>query len=283
MRFRSLGFFVLAVAGLQGACSRSSATDGSSTTQGTEPHTAPSAPASGGTSDALAPSPATTSQDAALAPTPDVAKASVSDGSVGSPLAVAAPKVIHHRYEVEFPGRGVELAKRINAYNDPEGYLDIARSSDGTQLWVRRHWDDGSTDENHFTLEANGHDGLVLQFVDGVQVQSESDAMGRRSFKDSSGRTYVQALTAWPVDPAKGVAYDVEAHTWIPMIPAAGQGTASARKRVQWMIKVERCADANPCVYYGSPADVCGKYTASIPKAEEWMMWIAPTKCKGQW
>lgn len=267
MRCQPLDLLVLAC--LQAACSGSHA----------PPASPPDAAIGVPSAEATAPNPHLRDAEIAERRTGDAGGPSASDGGIAQG---AAPKVIRHDQCAEVPPQGVERAPKIRA-NDGEGYLDIARSSDGNALWVQLHRDDGETTQTHFVMEPNGHEGLVLQLVDGAREPGEAQPWDRTSTTDSNGQTLVHKLQAWPIDPVKGLGYDAVAHTWLPMVPAKGRPTAAARKRVQWTFKVERCDGTSACLYYGSPADVCGKYAAANPNSREWLMSIVPAKCTGQW
>jgi hypothetical protein len=184
--------------------------------------------------------------------------------------------------DIRFPGAGVERAARITESDG--GYLDLARSKDGRQLWTRQWWDDGSTDVNHFQLNWAGDRKLVLQFVDSVTEpwpadKDTSDEIGRHVIKRADGTKVQQFLDAWPIDPEKAEAFSLASRTWIPLVPARAKPPADVRK-LQWMVFVPRCPElGKACVYFGKPEDVCRKYFATI-KSEDETLWIAPRKCR---
>jgi hypothetical protein len=188
---------------------------------------------------------------------------------------------------VRFPASKVERAPRITEHDG--GYLELARSKDGRELWTRRWWDDGSDDVNHFRLNWTGERMLVLQFVDGVtepwpKQRSVEDTLGRRVVKRSDGTMFEQILDAWPVDPERAEAFNLTTHAWVPLVKARKENPTGART-LQWMVFVERCPEVKgACVYYGEPGDVCGKYLDAVTKPDDQALWIAPKKkCRGHW
>lgn len=179
---------------------------------------------------------------------------------------------------IKFPKSQVDKAPRLT--EDDGGYLDLARAKDGRELWVRRWWDDGSTDVNHFRLNWTGERKLILQFIDGViePVKQGASTVGRHVTKRPDGSMVELILDVWPVDPAKGEAFSLVTHKWIPLVHA-GAGAGDPGK-VQWTTFVERCPEVKgPCVYHGPPMEVCRRYRASIKSSADANLWIAPKKC----
>jgi hypothetical protein len=186
---------------------------------------------------------------------------------------------------IKFPASGVERAPRVTA--EDGGYLDLARSKDGRELWTRRWWDDGSADVNHFQLNWAEDRKLILQFVDGVveswpEDRTPREALGRRVLKRPDGSSFEQILDAWPVDPQSREAFSLSTHTWVPLVPARKESATDAGK-IQWMVFAASCPEVNKaCVYYGKPADVCGRYFDVVKHPGEAALWIAPKgPCRG--
>lgn len=184
---------------------------------------------------------------------------------------------------IAFPTGDVEIAPRIVAAHG--GYLDLARTRDGQQLWERRFWDDGTEDVHHFKLNESGHEGLVLQFVDGV-IEPRSFASSRdwpidlRIYRNSRGETREQILDAWPMDREGKRVFSLVTHEWVPLLPVK-PSAAELPKTVQWMIFITTCTElaGAPCVYFGAPSEICGRYAEATPEAEDWALWIAPKEC----
>jgi hypothetical protein len=181
---------------------------------------------------------------------------------------------------IKFPAAKVDKAPRIT--EDDGGYLDLARSKDGRELWTRRSWDDGSTDVNHFKLNWTGERKLILQFVDGVTEpwkKGPEAGVGRNLIKRADGTMIELLLDVWPIDPERAEAFSLVTHKWIPLVPARKESPGDPRK-VHWMTFVERCPEVKgSCVYHGAPDDVCRRYRAALARTADEALWIAPRKC----
>jgi hypothetical protein len=92
---------------------------------------------------------------------------------------------------------------------DDGGFMDIARSKDGRVLWVRRYFDDDSTNVVRFTMEGTFDEPLTLHFVDGIVERRDPEFLkhallrGRNVFKDASG-VYELLSEAWAVNLKEG-------------------------------------------------------------------------------
>jgi hypothetical protein len=187
--------------------------------------------------------------------------------------------------EVEFPAEGVEVMPRI--VESDGGYLDLARSPDGRMLWVRRWWDDGSTDVNRFELESRPGARFRLQFVDGDVEERDSSVAGAMgiSVLREGDRWFEQLLRAWVVDTATDRIRRPNSGEWYPLVAAPGTPAEAVPERLQWMVFLPACSETgSACVYYGDPGGVCGRYMDQAPLAHGQGLWIAPKeRCGKHW
>ena len=188
--------------------------------------------------------------------------------------------------ELQFPVKNVERAPRI--VEGDGGYLDLARSRDGRVLWVRRWWDDGTTDVYRFQLERAPDPRYVLQLVDGVVRARDSSAVyeiGPNVFKTEDGKSFELLHQAWVIDRTARQARRPNSGEWYPLVRAGDTPESVDAGQLQWMVFVQKCAETGGgCVYFGKPSEVCGRYFDQItPDAGE-NLWITPAKkCGKHW
>jgi hypothetical protein len=195
--------------------------------------------------------------------------------------------------EVPFPRSPVEKAPRIVAADG--GYLDLARAKDGRQLWVRRWWDDGTTDVTRFDLSQPESAKGVLQFVDGIvepttrsqldKVKPSPSDLAMRTFREGADQWFAQRLEAWVLKADEGRIVRPSTGQSYPVLPARGGPAGKASARLQWMVLVPKCPETkSACVYFGDPVDVCGRYFDGTTREAGQELWIVPKKgCRGHW
>jgi hypothetical protein len=190
---------------------------------------------------------------------------------------------------VAFPKAQLDRAPRI--VEGDGGYLDLVRSKDGHQLWVRRWWDDGSTDVTRFELRGEPSHQEVLQFVDGIveptsRDPGSADTSGSYEVHDrfrQGDAWFVQRLEAWVLNTDNGQIVRPATGQSYPVVPARRTGSPKTASAVQWTAFVKSCPETKSgCVYFGDPADVCGRYLDHTRQDTGRMLWIAPKKgCRG--
>jgi hypothetical protein len=72
---------------------------------------------------------------------------------------------------------------------------------------------------------------------------------------------------------------------WYPLVAAPNTQRTVTPDRLQWMVFVSRCSEVDSgCVYYGAPADVCGRYFDQTTQKASQALWIAPVRrCGTHW
>jgi hypothetical protein len=241
---------------------------------GAAPAPAPSAPASEKRAPAAVP-PAPVPEPGPAAPgtQPQTAAASVERASCRGDLA--------DECDVRMPERGVDRAKRI--VEGDGGYLDLFRAKDGSTLWARRGWDDGSSQHWRFALAANrsGWSDAVLQFVDGVTEPREHP--DKTSWNEETGSSesgpHRLLAEAWLVSAHARMAMRPTASAPVPLVHA-GRGPGDPRP-LQWMVHFARCPElGGPCVYFGAPKAVARRIdTAESARGKDSVpldLWIYP-------
>jgi hypothetical protein len=205
------------------------------------------------------------------------------------PVGYDGGKVGVSEVEVEFPRANVETAPRI--VEDDGGYLDLARSPDGRVLWVRREWDEPSTDVHRFTMESPPDPRFILQFVDGVvdtstvaAAYADDEVFAADSVSRDDGLRFDRVLQAWVIDRSTHRARRPNSGEWYPLVAAPNTQRTVTPDRLQWMVFVSRCSEVSSgCVYYGAPEDVCGRYFDQTSR-ETGALWIAPARrCGTHW
>jgi hypothetical protein len=124
---------------------------------------------------------------------------------------------------------GVEFAPRLReGTHRLDGYLALARSRSGLQLWTLRHFDGGGHAPYLFEVRASDPEdvpaGAVLQFVDGLEVPATLPEVGTPSrWIGRVGNKVTELLIeAWIALPAHRVIYRPKERKLYPLIPASG-------------------------------------------------------------
>ena len=154
--------------------------------------------------------------------------------------------------DVELPEAGADRAKRLVEADG--GYLDLFRSRDGKTLWASRGWDDGTSHEWTFELEAHqlGWSDAVLQFVDGVTERPDdpSTIPADDVRRVGTGAPYRLFAEAWLVSLAARMAMRPPSSPPVPLVHV-GPGSGDP-KPLQWMVFRPRCPEVEKdCVYFG--------------------------------
>jgi hypothetical protein len=195
--------------------------------------------------------------EVAPAPQPSQPEPARVDAPVPAATASVRSKTSQGNYvrerDNEPPEEGAVRAKRLVEADG--GYLDLFRSADGKTLWGSRGWDDGTSHEWTFVLEAHqlGWSDAVLQFVDGVTERPDDpntippDEVRRVG----DGRPpYRMFAEAWLVSAEARMAMRPPSSPPVPVVHV-GPGSGDP-KPLQWMIFRPRCPEVGKdCVYFG--------------------------------
>jgi hypothetical protein len=184
--------------------------------------------------------------------------------------------------DVELPQPGAVRARRLVEADG--GYLDLFRSPDGKTLWASRGYDDGTSLNWEFQLEAHDVEwsDAVLQFVDGVTEarKNPNKVTWNEELGSSEAGRYSMVADAWLVSASARMAMRPPSSRPVPLVHVGrGSGDPAA---VQWMVHYARCAelDGKPCVYFGRAKALAERVGALDDKpagdAPPMELWIFP-------
>lgn len=189
------------------------------------------------------------------------------------------------REDLHEGGPAMPVAARV-AVGGPSNLLELARTPDGHELWLRIGTDDGAVRVTHFSIDETSAAGGALQFVDGVfesRAQLSPEQQGLRAdFFRWQGAFYEQRVEAWVVAPDGKTIQRPQVGESFPLIAASRGALPSA---LQWSVFSEKCAekDSRPCVYFGTAEDVCGRYLDQNRFGVALGLHAMPAHCTGHW
>ncbi len=158
------------------------------------------------------------------------------------------------------------------------GRDQLARSSDGMTLWLRRRFDGPGQEVIELSVTCARSPPGKLEFVDAMIERVDPPEAGHvRQIYPESDRSVELLLAGWFFDRARHVAISPKTKQEFALIQV-GSPTVD----LTWNVYLETCAEKGQysgCVLTGEPRAVCAELRHRVPVGRR-HVWIAPSGCE---